>query len=129
MRQQREQRDRGERRRAKPPGNRPDRARAAARRRLGHHRVAGVSESELARGVEQHGAREHHHHERERKRIPGDLLDSIKNLHRGDARDVEDERDAELGEREDEHDRAAREKAGHDERQRDLPKLAEARAA
>ena len=59
----------------------------------------------------------------------GDFLDAVEDLHRRDAREIEDQRHAQLGKGEDEDDGAAGKKAGHDQRQRDPPEPLEARAA
>ena len=103
-------------------------AAAAGRRGLGHHRVGVAAEKSLAERVEQHRAHEHHGDECIGKRIAANVLQAVINLHRGHARVVEDQRDAEVGEGPDEHDGAAGKEARLDQRQGDLEKPPEARA-
>ena len=84
---------------------RPPRRGAAAARRLGRGALA---------------RRDHEHDGGERvgQGVAVEPLDAVEDLHRRDARHVEDERHAEVGEGPDEDQRAAREEARQDERQR-----------
>ena len=129
MREQRERRDRRETQRASPLRGVARRPRAADGGGLWRHGAPRLAKEKLADRVEQRGAGEHHHHEGKRERVAGDFLDAVENLHRRDAREIEDQRHAQLGKGEDEDDGAAGKKARHDQRQRDPPKPPEARAA
>ena len=129
MRKHRKQGHRAEGQRAKPADRQAGIARPALAGRLGHHRVGGPAERELAGGIEQNRRGKHHHHQREGKRIPADVFNSMKNLDGGHAREIEHQRHAEFGEGPDENNRPAGKNSRHDERERDFAKLPEARAS
>ena len=91
--------------------------------------MAGAAEEAFADGVECDGGGEQHGDEGEGERVAANVFEAVKNLDAGDLRVVEDEGRAEFREGPDEDDGAAGEEAGHNERQRDFPKTAEAGAA
>ena len=84
--------------RAKESHGQSSLARAALARRLGHHGMGIAPEEQLAADIEQNRGAEQDDHQREGEGISPDILDAIKNLHRGDAGEVEHERHAQLGE-------------------------------
>ena len=88
-----------------------------------------ASEEGFARRIEHDREDEKHSNERKRKRVASNVLDPIKYLNRSHAVELKHERDAELGERPDESDRASGKEPGHDERQRDFAELAESGAS
>src|ERR1017187_2445077 len=111
-----DKRDAAEDRRAEPPLRRRKPARAAGGSRLGHHRVARLPEYPLSHGVDEDGACEHHGDKRVGERVAPDVPQAVEDLDARYPRIVEDKRRPELREHPDEHDRAAREETGLDER-------------
>jgi hypothetical protein len=91
--------------------------------------VARPAEDALADRVDRHRACEHHGDKRVRERVSADVLQAVIDLDARHLRVVEDQRRAEFREDPDENDRAAREQAGVDERQRDPAEAPQARAA
>ncbi len=129
MGQYRHKGDAAEEGRAEPCVRRRGPFRAADRGRLGHHGVAGPPEDALAHGIDEDRADQHDRDQRVGERVSADVLPAVENLDAGDPRVVEHERRPQLREDPDEHDRAAGEESGMDERERDLPEPAKARAA
>ena len=118
MRQHRQRGHRTERRSAKQGGQEGQGARSAGGRGLRHHRVVLTTKESLAEGVESGGAEQHQRHQGVRRGVRTDVLEPVKNLHRGRARVVENQGHAEFGEARDENDGAAGKEARLDERQR-----------
>ena len=114
--------------RAKEPHGQSGLAGTALARCLSHHGMRLAPEEQLAASIEQNCRAEQDNHQREREGICPDVLDAIKNLHRGDAGEVEHERHAQLGKRPDENNRPACEDARHDERKGDAAEFAESGA-